>query len=79
MKVKEKTKTFKPTVNYEGLARMDAHCANELCKAKLDSSNYGEKIDEEHGYLKVSYLVFLPSLVCNTCAPAAVEFLKNQK
>ena len=38
--------TFKPEVNYDNLIKHETSCGNQTCKVQLDSTNYGEKIDE---------------------------------
>jgi hypothetical protein len=71
--------TFKPEVNYDNLIKHETSCGNQTCKVQLDSTNYGEKIDESKGYAPASsFFLACYGFFCNTCAPLAVEFYQDK-
>lgn len=68
--------TFKPEVNYKNLIKHNTKCSNQNCGVQLDSSNFGEKINEDRGYLRGNFYVLSPyGFFCNACSPLAVKEL----
>ena len=57
--------TFRPEVNYKNLMKHETSCGNQNCKVQLDSTNYGEMIDESKGYAPASSF-FLACLFRNS-------------